>query len=110
PIANAHGSMQYAGAVNQMGVHVHWVTANTHFYARDLREFDQDIEENTLLTDVCVVGKSESGVGTSSPSVLSGLHLTLFSDPGNTVPNSEKPTLEFDNGASLNIGSNSSTG
>ncbi len=37
----------YCGAVNQMGIHVHWITNGTtptHFYRRDLRKFDQNIE------------------------------------------------------------------
>ena len=48
----------YVAAVNQMGIHVHWHAIDlttgmlAHFYARDMnRAFDEDIDENTLVTD-----------------------------------------------------------
>ncbi|HET6400624.1 MAG TPA: hypothetical protein VFH95_04415, partial [Candidatus Kapabacteria bacterium] len=71
---------QYVGAVNQMGVHAHWTgeTNGAHYYRRDLRKIDQDIEENTLLTSACEV---------SANVTLTNKWLTLYSDPstaGNT--------------------------
>ncbi|HET6402942.1 MAG TPA: T9SS type A sorting domain-containing protein [Candidatus Kapabacteria bacterium] len=56
----------YCAAVNQMGIHVHWRTIEgVHFYSRDLnRTFDEDIDENTLVTDQCTVSDG-SGHGGS---------------------------------------------
>ncbi len=108
----------YVGAVNQMGIHTHWIadslSVNTHYYRRDKREFDQNIEENTLMTDTCVIGNSESRVGTASPTLLTNLYLTLYTDP-NTYANTEidvvsNSWLDFDNEATLNIGSGSYSG
>ncbi len=100
----------YCGAVNQMGVHVHWTGGGTHFYCRDKREFDQNIEENTLLTDTCYIGNSKSGVGTSSPELLSNLTLTLYGDPTTNTFYNGYGNLLFDNSSSLNIGSSTDAG
>ncbi len=117
PGTNPIGFAAYCGAVNQMGIHVHWTDGNgDHYYRRDIREFDQDIEENTLLTDSCDVGNSRSQVGTSSPTVHSNLYFTLYADPNNSVCealvnaspyHAEITDLNFEDGATLNIGSSS---
>ncbi len=119
--ATGHEPFLYVGAVNQMGIHTHWIAdssaVNTHYYRRDKREFDQNIEENTLMTDTCVVGNTESGVGTASPTVLSNLYLTFYTDPATyAVPTYDLVDvvsfgwLDFDNAATLNIGSSSYSG
>ena len=116
PTTNASGFTDYCAAVNQMGVHVHWIidssSVNVHYYRRDKREFDQNIEENTLMTDTCVVGNTESGVGSASDTVLSNLHLTLYSDPNPSpiLTFVASGWLDFDNEATLNIGSSTNTG
>ncbi|HET9137225.1 MAG TPA: hypothetical protein VFO76_11345, partial [Candidatus Kapabacteria bacterium] len=54
----------YVGAVNQMGIHVHWrvESSGEHFYARDIsKNFNGYIEENTLITNDCYVGPSSIG-------------------------------------------------
>ncbi len=95
--APANGS-SYVAAVNQMGIHVHWRSGTvgagtgTHFYARDAgpttasdghysRAFDEPIEENTLVTDLCYVADSLTHVGTSGAMILPGKTLTIWSDP-----------------------------
>ncbi len=115
PGTNPIGFTAYCGAVNQMGIHVHWTgePSGDHFYCRDIREFDQDIEENTLMTAECDLGNAESLVGINSPTVHSNLDITLYSDP-NTSLQTGRPVwignLLFDGDASLNIGSSSETG
>ena len=108
PVASNLNFDGYCGAVNQMGVHVHWITNGTtptHFYRRDLRKFDQNIEENTLMTGECEVADVSPG-----PTLLSNLTLTLFSDPLDPFPlDSTAGNLVFDNGATLNIGSTTPT-
>ncbi len=114
PIAPiAHQPFLYVCAVNQMGVHTHWAadssSINLHYYCRDKREFDQNIEENTLITDTCVVGNTESGVGTASPVVLSNLYFTVYTDPSTDVGLDfvSNAWLDFDDDAALNIGTTS---
>ncbi|GEM_PF-2616668 len=114
PSTNSNGVAQYCAAVNQMGIHVHWIntggTAPTHYYRRDNREIDQDIEENTLLTDECDIGNTRSGVGILSPTLRSNKRLTLYSDP--TYQDSYytgSSNLVFDNGSTLFIGSSAQT-
>ncbi len=96
----------YCGAVNQMGVHVHWTSSTTHFYRRDLHKFDQNIEENTLMTDVCEVANISSTV----PEVLPNLTLTLYGDPTTNLFYTGFGNLCFDNSATLNIGSSTDAG
>ncbi|HET9135274.1 MAG TPA: hypothetical protein VFO76_01455, partial [Candidatus Kapabacteria bacterium] len=88
-ILNQSGSVllsdpaSYIGAVNQMGIHVHWRTSGgDHYYSRDLnRTFDEDIEENTLVTYTCKVADGSSHGGATSPTVLPGVTMTLWTDP-----------------------------
>ncbi|HET6399884.1 MAG TPA: T9SS type A sorting domain-containing protein [Candidatus Kapabacteria bacterium] len=110
PVVNAHGVMQYCGAVNQMGIHVHWITSSTHYYTRDKHEFDQNIEENTLMTDECDIGKTTSGVGTSSPELLPNLILTVYGDPTTNTMYTGFGNVVFDDHATLNIGSSTDAG
>jgi hypothetical protein len=116
PTVNGLGITDYCGAVNQMGVHVHWIIdssgTNVHYYRRDKREFDQSIEENTLMVDECDVGNAESGVGSSTDTLLSNLILTLYTDPSNEAGLliASNGWLDFDSGATLNIGSSSESG
>ncbi len=114
PATNGLGITEYCAAVNQMGIHVHWTidSGSIHYYRRDKREFDQNIEENTLMTDTCVVGNTESGVGSASDTLLSNLYLTLYTDP-NWEPSLDVVSngwLDFDNDATLNIGSSEDAG
>jgi hypothetical protein len=78
---------QYVAAVNQMGIHVHWRTAanatndqSTHFYFRDIRAFDELIEENTLITNVCYV-RDGSSHGGSSGATGNKSKITIWTDP-----------------------------
>jgi hypothetical protein len=74
----------YVGAVNQMGVHIHWRIGGstpTHFYVRDIRSFDEDIEEMTLATNTCTITDGRDHGGTQDAKVLDGLKFTLWTDP-----------------------------
>lgn len=80
----------YVLASNQMGIHVRWhypdVDADwgnnsPSFYTRDLRRFDEDIEENTLATHDCYVADGTAHGGVQSPSVLDGRSLVLWTNP-----------------------------
>ena len=82
---------KYVGAVNQMGIFVHWrasytnsgTTADAHFYARDLmRTFDEDIDENTLVTASCYVTKGTGHGGTTGAKLLASKYMTVWTDPG----------------------------
>jgi hypothetical protein len=76
-------------AANQMGIHVHWRTsAGDHFYSRDLnRTFDEDIEENTLVTYTCKVANgSTAHGGSATPRVLPNVTMTLWTDPNWVLP------------------------
>ncbi len=96
PVANANGITQFCGAVNQMGIHVHWISSSDHFYARDRREFDQDIEENTLMTETCIV---------HSPCAFTKSYLVLYSDPSTSGASGYTGSgyLSITNGAKLAI-------
>src|SRR5581483_3867977 len=83
PITNGNSIMQYCAAVNQMGIHVHWISSNHHFYCRDNRNIDQNIEENTLVTDICNVDDGTGHGGSLTPTLLSGLTMAVYSDPAN---------------------------
>ncbi len=89
-----YGTPEYCATANQMGIHVHWpsaisTTALPHYNRRDLRRFDEDIEENTLLTNTCLVGDgSNTGPlhsgkhgGTQGATLLPEKRLTLWTDP-----------------------------
>ncbi|MEP7234944.1 MAG: hypothetical protein ABI778_06580 [Ignavibacteriota bacterium] len=78
----------YVAAINQMGGHIHWISGTspkTHFYARDIRSFDEPIEENTLVTNNCYIDDgSSSGKnhgGTVGAEILDGKRLTIWTDP-----------------------------
>ena len=71
----------HIGAVNQMGIHLHWRIGSDHFYARDVRLFDEDIEENTLVTNSCIIGDGTSHGGTSGALLEDGTKMTVWSDP-----------------------------
>ncbi len=82
----------YVGAVNQMGIHVHWIAPSgmpslvTHFYARDTsRTFDEPIDENTLETDICTVSDgSSTGTnhgGTVGATLQDGQQMAIWTDP-----------------------------
>ncbi|MDP4198114.1 MAG: hypothetical protein Q8922_01640 [Bacteroidota bacterium] len=72
----------YVAAVNQMGIHVHWRTAtNIHYYARDMnRAFDEDIEENTLVTDQCTVSDGTAHGGTVEAEITWPT-MSIWTDP-----------------------------
>ncbi len=79
----------YVGAVNQMGIHVHWIALSggipslpTHFYSRDTsRTFDEAIDENTLATDICSVSDGTSHGGTVGATLQDGLEMAIWTDP-----------------------------
>jgi hypothetical protein len=80
----------YVAAVNQMGIHVHWRTGTlgtgTHYYARDMkRTFNEPIEENTIVTDLCMVTDgSATGAnhgGTVGAELLPGKKMLIYTDP-----------------------------
>jgi hypothetical protein len=77
----------YVAAANQMGIHVHWRAYDAsynvvHFYARDTsRTFDEDIDENTLVTDICSVSDGTAHGGTAGATVLPGKQMTIWTDP-----------------------------
>ncbi len=73
------------GCVNQMGIHTYWEQSTLIVYSRDLRSFDENIEENTLVTDTCIVSDgSSSGTnhgGTVGATLQAGKMMTLWTDP-----------------------------
>ncbi len=76
----------YVAAVNQMGIHVHWRDAaapgGTHYYARDTsRAFDEDVEENTLVTDICTVSDGSGHGGTAGATILQNRTMAIWTDP-----------------------------
>ncbi|MDP4244125.1 MAG: hypothetical protein Q8921_15485, partial [Bacteroidota bacterium] len=79
----------YVAAVNQMGIHVHWRTGDgggTHYYARDTsRAFDEDVEENTLVTDICTVtdgsATGSNHGGTTGATILQNKTMAIWTDP-----------------------------
>jgi len=67
----------YVAAVNQMGIHVRWwtgVSSNINYYTRDMRTFNEDIDENTLVTYECQVNST-------SCTLKPGRAMTLWTDP-----------------------------
>ncbi|MEI8135498.1 MAG: hypothetical protein WCH46_10585, partial [bacterium] len=73
----------YCAAANQMGIHMHWrsvyapVGATSaqlnHYYVRIDKDFNEDIEEHTLLTNVCLIS--------ANCKLLDGVKMTIWSDP-----------------------------
>lgn len=75
---------KYVGAVNQMGIHVRWRTANIHFYSRDVRRsFDEFIDENTLVTNECKIKDGTFHGGLAGAQVFTGKRMTVWTDPNN---------------------------
>jgi hypothetical protein len=74
----------YCAAANQMGIHIHWLSTvsavQSHYYVRDIRTFDEDIEENTLATNLCIIKDGTGHGGSANPKVLDGLKFTLWTD------------------------------
>ncbi|MEI8135356.1 MAG: hypothetical protein WCH46_09865 [bacterium] len=97
----------YSGAINQMGIHIHWKEGSNHYYVRDVRAFDEDIEENTLATNLCIVKDGTEHGGSANPTVLDGLKFTLWTDP-----NYGASSTDYYSGAYRSdvIGSSSTTG
>ncbi|MDP4198113.1 MAG: T9SS type A sorting domain-containing protein [Bacteroidota bacterium] len=81
----------YVAAVNQMGIHVHWRTStNMHYYARDLnRAFDEDIEENTLVTDQCTVTDGTAHGGAVGAAVKGFGVMSVWTDPNYGPPSAD---------------------
>ncbi len=75
----------YNGAVNQMGIHVYWRNATEHYYLRDRRTFDENIEENTLATDDVYVGDGTSHFGDYPPTLQPGKNMAFYSNPNETL-------------------------
>ena len=70
----------YVGAVNQMGIHCHWRNGSQHYYLRDHRTFDEDIEENTLATEDVYIGDGTNHGGNYTPTIQPGKTMTLWTD------------------------------
>ncbi len=81
----------YCAAVNQMGIHPRWyldfpdpyfdALKTSSFYARDIRRFDERIDENTLATYDCYVGDGTSHNGIDTPMVRDHKFFTLWTEP-----------------------------
>jgi hypothetical protein len=75
----------YAATANQMGIHVIWENQNGSinkiYYNRDIRSFDENIEENTLVTHDTYIGDGTTHQGTFGTKLLPGKYLTLWTDP-----------------------------
>jgi hypothetical protein len=83
-------NVSYCAAANQMGIHVRWYTdEGPTFYMRDIRRFDEDIDENTLVTYECKIGDgSPTGPvgfgrhgGTIGATLQTGKRMTFWTDP-----------------------------
>jgi hypothetical protein len=78
---------RFLGAVNQAGLHIHWhgydpqSMANLNFYSRDIRAFDEPIEENTLLSYEARVTDGGSHLGTLGAALDPGRQFTIWTDP-----------------------------
>jgi hypothetical protein len=71
-------------SANQMGINVHWVSKGTGqktYLSRDIRSFDEDITENTLVTHTCKVGDGQPHLGTLGTTLRNGKKMTLWTDP-----------------------------
>lgn len=78
----------YVGAPNQMGLHIRWkevgsgVTSGSgSFYMRDTRTFDEDIDENSLVTYDCYVADGTTHDGTLGAQSRINTCITLWTDP-----------------------------
>ncbi len=115
---NGSNLTSYCGAINQMGIHTYWKIGADHYYARDKRTFDEEIEEYTLVTNDCSIADGNTGHGgTAGTKLLGGVKFTIWSDPnygavdgGSTTsgmywqyPNTNSATGFF--GEALNVGS-----
>ena len=81
----------YLAAVNQMGIHIHWTTFDgttvRNFYARDMnRTFDEDIDENTLVTDQCTVSDGTAHGGLAGARVDPNVRMAVWTDPNYGPP------------------------
>jgi hypothetical protein len=96
-------------SVNQMGIHAYWnglITGGSQpqFYSRDTRSFDEDIEENTLVSGACLIRDgSSSGTnnhgGTAGAMLLPGRTMSIWTDPNFGVdPNSSSSGLYIPGG------------
>ncbi len=72
---------QYVGAVNQAGIHVHWGYNSVHYYSRDIRAYDEPIEENTLLSYEGRIADGTSHGGTVGAALDPGRQFTIWTDP-----------------------------
>ncbi len=90
PILMTDPNSGYTASVNQMGIHAHWrngaAGSGTHYYFRDWnRTFDEGIDENTLVTDICfVTNGSSSGTnhgGTLGATLTKNYRMTIWTDP-----------------------------
>lgn len=116
----------YSASVNQMGIHVYWrdQNASTVFYSRDLRKFDEDIEENTLLTGACTIDDGGSHAGTNGATLQPNKTLAFWTDLNfnsgalyarnfSSSDSWNNAQLHFGyttNNTALNIGTNSTSG
>jgi hypothetical protein len=119
----------YSGSVNQMGIHIYWDEGNAPDpnpslmdiwnYKRDLRSFDEPIEEMTLATNMCVVadGRGHNGGYIVGATILPDKAMTLWTDPNfnNSALLFRNPLssnywnnaqLQFKDAASLYVGDN----
>jgi hypothetical protein len=112
PAVDANGVVSYVGAVNQMGIHVHWRSyTGHHYYMRDSRAFDENIEENTLETYSTVVrdGSDHDWGGIANYPTWSSTQVVLWCEPSTNefaaIPGSaHAPILNFEGtGAELQV-------
>lgn len=113
----------YTASVNQMGIHVFYEGDSNGdltfecYYKRDSRAFDEDIEENTLVTNKCYVTDGTSHGGQVGATLLPNKFMTLWTDPNfnNSALYTRSSTLSdyWNNAnlfiygnAALNIGNN----
>ncbi|HET9137025.1 MAG TPA: hypothetical protein VFO76_10335, partial [Candidatus Kapabacteria bacterium] len=84
---------KWVAAVNQMGIHIHWRDGSEHYYIRDTRAFDEDIEEHTLVTNSCIIADGSGHGGSSGGALLkNGVKLTIWSDPNYGAKNGGSTT------------------
>jgi hypothetical protein len=113
---------QFLGAANQAGIHVHWGTqSGVHCYSRDIRSFDEPIEENTLLSYEGRVADGTSHGGTVGAALSPARQFTMWTDPlfnngalfvapHTITPNWSNARLKFtSNNSILQIGSGITT-
>jgi hypothetical protein len=86
-------SQTLIGGVNQMGIHTYWRAdgqiQNYEYYSRDFRDFDEDIEENTLVSYDCFVANGSTHLGSATgPTLLPNRTMTLWEDMYSAVDGS----------------------